>query len=138
DMKRKLLLAVLGVGALVHIASAQGSYVVNIEAPSAIRALLEKYLEIERWQSNTEVSPEQLQHLTESTPAEVTNLLATQGYFTPRVSTKRDNRLGTPTVTIYVEPGPETTVNTFNINITGTVTKDASLSQYKKDIRRVW
>jgi translocation and assembly module TamA len=138
-MKRRVLLTILSVGLVSAVSCAQENYAVNIEAPPDIKTLLSNHLDIERWQTSTAVSPEQLQHLINSTPAEVTNILATQGYFTPQISTKLKHYPASPTtVTIQVEPGPATKIHTFTIDITGTVTKDALFTQYQKAIRQAW
>lgn len=124
--------------AISRVVCAYEGYTVSIDAPGNVQGLLQQFLQIGRWQTSTDISSEQLQQLIQSVPDETGDLLATQGYFSPRVMTRLEESGSVRTVYISVEPGPQTEVSSVNIDITGTVTQDKQFEQYQKEIRRAW
>ncbi len=71
-------------------ALAQGvQYRVAIEAARPIEKLLEDNLDLLRWQGNPRLDMEQLQRLIKATPEQAKILIATEGYYSPKVTAGR-------------------------------------------------
>jgi translocation and assembly module TamA len=100
------------------------AYTVRIDAPRDLRKLLEDNLDLMRWRGNPRLDLEQLQRLVRSTPEEVKTLAATEGYYTPKVSTGLDMSGSEPVARVIVDPGPATTVGDVDIELSGFAPSD--------------
>ncbi|WP_038496707.1 autotransporter assembly complex protein TamA [Janthinobacterium agaricidamnosum] len=94
-------------------------YVVKVDAPDPLDDLLEKNLDLFRFQDNPRTDREQLQRLVRGAPEQVRNLVATAGFYTPDVSVRLDDGSGTPTVHIKVEPGQPVVVGQVELVLQG-------------------
>jgi translocation and assembly module TamA len=110
-------------------ASAPGTvaYRVEVEAPDELRQLLLTYLDLARFQNAPQtdgITNAELIRLAAASPAQARTLLETEGYFSPQVSVKReDPPEQTPLITLTVEPGPRTTVVSWELNAGGDLQK---------------
>jgi translocation and assembly module TamA len=95
------------------------AYTVRIDAPRNLRSLLEDNLDLMRWRGNPRLDLEQLQRLVRSTPDEVKTLIATEGYYSPKVSAGIDTSGGEPVARIIVDPGPAVKVSDVDIELRG-------------------
>ena len=111
-------------------------YSVEIVAPSALKKLLEANLDIVRWSKRDDVTPGQLAQLYKSAPEQIAELLATEGYFSPRVEPTRDRQKKPEVVRFVVEPGEPTHIATIDLRITGAVLKDARASERIAEARK--
>ncbi|XYJ10096.1 autotransporter assembly complex protein TamA [Telluria sp. B2] len=110
--------AVLGAQA----ALAQGiNYNVRIDAPGQLDDLLEENLDLLRWRGNSRVDLEQLQRLVRDAPEQARTLIATEGYYSPKISAGLDTSGGTPVARIIVEPGEPTVVADVDLVLQGFV-----------------
>ncbi len=130
-----LLLALALAGGLQpHLAIAAGSaqpaasasapataarYDVRIDAPHAWQALLKQDLDIERWRVFEDITPEQLHALIDQVPKQVADLLAAEGYFSPRVQVGLETVAKPVVVTIQVQPGEATRVTGLDLQVNG-------------------
>lgn len=115
-------------GGLVALASAplgaQQPLEVRLEAPDAVRPVLERHVRLLRRENR--VLPEEAADraaMTRRTRREIADLLATEGYFTPRV---RFDRTEAGRWVIEVEPGPRTTIRAVSIEFEGELSSAAS------------
>ena len=114
-------------GALFLLAAAQSAlakYTVDIDAPRSVRSLLKDHLDLARFAKRDDVSDEQFQFLVTATPQDVRDLVATEGYFTPVVRTDVKVVDDKKTVTVSVDPGPQTTVASVSLTFKGAVTTE--------------
>jgi translocation and assembly module TamA len=87
-------------------ASAQGvQYRVAIEAARPVEKLLEDNLDLVRWQDNPRLDMEQLQRLVKAAPEQAKVLIATEGYYSPRVTAGLETGGSVPVARILVELG---------------------------------
>lgn len=100
------------------------NYTVRIDAPRALRELLENNLDLMRWRGNARMDLEQLQRLVRVAPEQVKTLIATEGYYTPQVSAGLDTSGATPVVRVIVETGPAVTVSDVDIELRGFAATD--------------
>ena len=101
------------------VRATRARYDVRIEAPDALRALLTQYLDIERWRSFTDITPEQLRALTAKVPKQATDLLAAEGYFSPQIRVELDAAAQPPVVAVQVQPGVATRVSGLDLQVNG-------------------
>lgn len=103
-------------------------YKLVVIAPSPLRDLLETHLDLARFRSapvDQRLSPQELRRLTMAAPQQARALLETEGFFNASVSVdnsaaERDNIDYTrPTITVTVEPGPQTLVTALDFNFSG-------------------
>ena len=125
-----LLAAALLLAGCAALAPAQGdsattepqgrpAYALAIDAPAALRELLEGNLDLARFRraaaaADTLTGPE-LDRLVAATPARARALLETEGYFNARVNVEG----GPEALRVVVQPGPRTTVDRVLIEAQG-------------------
>ncbi|MGN4189072.1 autotransporter assembly complex protein TamA [Burkholderia gladioli] len=100
---------------------AWAKYSVDIDAPRSVRKLLEQHLDVSRFAKRDDISDDQFEFLVTATPQQVRDLTATEGYFSPVVSTDVRNRDGKRSVTVKVDPGPQTDVAGVDLQFKGPV-----------------
>ncbi|MGF6664636.1 translocation and assembly module TamA [Paraburkholderia atlantica] len=122
------LLMLLLAGGEAYAASKAPSYKVEVVAePRALRRLLEQHLDVSRFAKRPDVTEDQFSFLITATPQQVRDLAATQGYFSPLVSTDVRTVDNTRQVSVRVEPGPQTKVTSVDLSFRGAVlTEDPS------------
>ncbi|AOX99627.1 hypothetical protein BJP62_03650 [Jeongeupia sp. USM3] len=111
------------------------SYQVQIDAPSDIEKLLERYLDLYRWRDEKKTTPDSLQLLVDRTPEEAASLLRTLGYFSAKITSKLVHEDGRYRATVSVDPGPLTRVRTIDFQLTGPITDDPDY--YKRALERL-
>ncbi|WP_312548006.1 autotransporter assembly complex family protein [Massilia sp.] len=103
-------------------ALAQGiDYNVRIDAPGELDDLLEENLDLLRWRGNARVDLEQLQRLVRDAPEQAKTLIATEGYYSPKVTATLDTSGATPVARIVVEPGEPVEVSDIDLVLQGFV-----------------
>jgi translocation and assembly module TamA len=100
-------------------------YEVRIDAPRDLRELLENNLDLMRWRGNPRVDLEQLQRLVRTAPDEARTLVATEGYYSPKITSGLDTAGSTPVARVIVDPGPPVTVGDVDIELRGFASFDA-------------
>lgn len=117
--------SLLGVGAFVfatavHAQATTGvDYTVRIDAPGALEELLEENLDLMRWRGNSRVDIDQLQRLVKEAPAQATSLIATEGYYSPKVSVGLDTSGARPVARVIVDPGQPVLVGDVDLVLQG-------------------
>jgi translocation and assembly module TamA len=97
---------------------------VVVDAPAELRTLLERYLDLIRLgrMAREGVDESEWSRLIDATPAQVRELLQTEGYFSPTIRLDRGpprsaGELGT--VVIHVDPGPRASVDKVTLEMEG-------------------
>ena len=99
---------------------AQGvKYSVDIDAPRPIEKLLKDNLDLLRWQGNPRLDLNQLQRLVKAAPEQARTLIATEGYYSPRISSGLDTSGATPIARVLVEPGEAVIVGDVELILQG-------------------
>lgn len=104
---------------------------VEIDAPPDLKALLEKHLDFVRLGRlpRDEVDDTEWSRLIEAAPAQVRDLLKTEGYFKPQVELERDYPLGTgqaEVVRVTVQPGERARVASMRLEVEGELERSAT------------
>ncbi len=112
-------------------ASATLGVAMEIDAPGALKALLERHLDVVRLGrlSRDEVDEAEWSRLIDAAPAQARELLQTEGYFNARVTLQRQPRrtTGAPDrVRLQVQPGPRARVARMTFEFEGDIERDAA------------
>jgi translocation and assembly module TamA len=104
-------------GAAAPAASSATLYTLEVRAPDALRRLLETHLDLARFQKVADpgdITRSEVDRLIAAAPAQVRELLQTEGYFVAEVRATRVDG-SPPRVLIEVEPGPRVTVGRVDV-----------------------
>ncbi|MDD5324050.1 MAG: BamA/TamA family outer membrane protein [Polaromonas sp.] len=114
---------------------------VIVQAPPAIRELLEKHLELQRYRAVTDLDEAELARLIVLAERNVRNLVGTLGYFSPDIHITREGGANVrPTIVVAVEPGQATLISAVNINFAGDIadSPDPGALAQRDKIQRDW
>lgn len=114
------------------------SYRLEIQAPPGVTQLLRENLDLARWTDYQEMTPEVLARLVAEARGQAVDLLATEGYFTPKIDSRIDSANGSQTVYLTVDPGAPTTIRQVSIQLRGTVTTDPQYARRLAEIQDNW
>lgn len=100
------------------------AYELEIDAPDALRALLQEHLDLARFQhveAQEALSRAELERLVAGAPAQARSLLETEGYFNAQVLPERPaaDAAGLQRVRLRVTPGPRTRVTRLDLAFAG-------------------
>ncbi|MDB5885311.1 MAG: surface antigen [Polaromonas sp.] len=114
---------------------------IAVRAPEAVRALLEKHLELQRYRAVTDLDEAELARLIVLAERNVRNLVGTVGYFSPEIRITREGGVNQrPVISIAVDPGALTRIGTVAINFAGDIANspDTDALVQRSDIRSGW
>ncbi len=116
------------------------TYTVKVEAPLKIKNLLEENLSIAKWQHDAEMNDRQLRRMYRVAPAEVRELMETEGYYAAEVETQLLGERGDRTVVISVNPGKPVKVTDVSITFEGDVvgTKASKSFPGEEGLKKGW
>ena len=115
------LLAATAAGSALAAEETYLKYEVEIAAPGSLAKLLRAELDLVRWQGHETMTPELLDRLVAEARTEAANLLAAQGYFSPRIESRIEGSGVERTVHLDVDPGPATRVSAVNLRFSGPI-----------------
>ena len=142
--RRPRILAQIGLTVFTVLAAAAASaqgvrYTVKIEAPSQIEELLENNLDLVHWRDNPRLDRDQLQRLVKNTADQVRTLVATEGYYSPVVSTGLDTSGAEPVARVIVDPGQPVLVGDVDLVLRGfEPLSPAGVKFDAESLRRTW
>ncbi len=127
--------------ALAQPAAQRPAFVLDLQAPPAVRPLLERHLDLQRYRQVSDLDDAELARLLVLAERDTRELLATQGYFTPRLEIRRETGAGgIPRVLIDVQPGEATTVVSVDVGFEGDIrdSADPAAARQRNDIGARW
>lgn len=113
------LLQLLLLSAAISSHAADFEYRVNIEAPQRLQALLNEHLRIVALRDKPEMNIEQLRRVYRQTPEAIAKLLATEGYFEPKIDSSLEQRGSRWIASFEVDPGDPALVTKVDIRFSG-------------------
>ncbi|MBA4177525.1 MAG: outer membrane protein assembly factor [Leptothrix sp. (in: Bacteria)] len=117
---------------------------VEIDAPGSLKALLERHLDLVRLGriERSEVEDSEWARLTDAAPAQVRELLQTEGYFAPQVSVERTPGRGAglaDRVRLVVVPGQRVRVKRLTLEAQGPLERTAAEGDaYARGVLDAW
>jgi translocation and assembly module TamA len=115
---------------------------VEVKAPKDISKYLDKNLELQRYRTLDNLHDSELSRLLGAAEKNARDLLATLGYFSPKIDIKLENtpnsKKAPRTVVIAVEPGKQTKIANVNLAFSGQVAEDPSASSQRDKITNDW
>lgn len=131
-LRRRLAASVLL--ALACAAHAEETLEVQLQAPDAVRPLLEQHVRILREARTMPDEAADRSALVRRTRREVADLLATEGYFSPTVRIERSGAAWR----LEVEPGTRAVVSEVDIGFEGEIAGDPQAAGRIAELRRQW
>jgi translocation and assembly module TamA len=122
-------------------ATAGPSFDIQIRAPDQVRSLLERHLELRRYREVTDLDDAELARLIEMAERDVRELVATLGYFSPKILITRDPVPGTKsTIIVAVDPGEPVSVADVAVDFEGDIAQsgDSDAVVQREGIRGGW
>ena len=114
------------------------SWLITLEAPDQVRALLESHLDIYRYRNRPEIDALALERLVENVRIDASRLLATEGYFSPQIETTQTTSATGQVVGIRVQPGEPARIAAVALDITGAIADDAEEATRITQSRKQW
>ena len=116
------------------------AFTLKIDAPDEIRSLLERHLELLRYQALSDLSDNELLRLMNTAQQDTQGLLATEGYFSPQIQIEREPSAShaVRAVRLSVKPGEPTRVSDVRIVFTGPITTDPAAVAQQRRIEALW
>ena len=112
---------------------------VVIEAPEELRSLLERGLNLTRWQRDERMTLESLKPLVAEARLDAERAAAAEGYFSAVARTAIEQEEATAIVRLALEPGPRTRVSSVELRFRGPVAaQDPQGDQRMAAVRRAW
>jgi len=114
-------------------------YQVEITAPTPLKDLLQKHLDMLKWRDNPRMNPAEWQRLYSLAPQNIKDLIATEGYFAARINPSLENKNGVYIAKFVVEAGAPVLVSDVNLSFTGEVTtQQADVRPSAEKLRETW
>ena len=125
-------------------ASGTAAFSIQIQAPEAIKDLLERHLDLQRYRDLPDLSEAEIQSLMLTARQDATDLVATLGYFSPDISVLLQappaGATGTsaPVVQMEVKPGTQARVGALNLRVEGAIAQDPLAQEQRQSIQDLW
>lgn len=134
--------------------SSSAGFDLHIHAPRKIRNLLMQHMELQSYRALSDLRASELARLVAAAPANISELLATRGYFQPHIAVQihypeGDPRTSAtapqsssaatrPQVIITIEAGSQARVQTVELDFQGSITHTPEGQQQMQAVRRGW
>jgi translocation and assembly module TamA len=127
--------------ATTEVSGAQ-AFVLEVRAPDAIREVLEKHLELQRFRELPDLQANELAQLLGSADANAREMLGALGYFSPQITIDSEplptGSAAPYSVVLTVEPGPQTQVADVKLHFNAAPTTPGTNAQRRQnDLDRV-
>ena len=131
------LLLFLACGAFAQ----DSAFTIDVRAPKEVHDTIERNLELRRYREVNDLDDAELARLITSAERNVRELVATQGYFDPQISVRREQGAGgRPVIVIEVQPGALAHVQASKIDFEGGIAEgtDPDDALQREEIRKGW
>jgi translocation and assembly module TamA len=123
------------------------AFALQIQAPEAIKNMLERHLDLQRYRALLDLSDAEIQSLMRTAQQDATDLVATLGFFSPdiRVSLQSPSvgvgKVTTdtlPVVQIEIVPGPQALVGAVRLRVEGAIAQDPEAQEQRQSLQDLW
>lgn len=112
------------------------AYTLEVDADQSVRKLLEQFLDLARYRERSDLNEDQFNFMVATTPAQVKELLATEGYFSPETQVDVQRKEKEAAVIVRVKTGPRTVIDSADIKVEGPANEIAP--RQVAAVRRGW
>jgi translocation and assembly module TamA len=113
-------------------------YGVAINGAGPLKPLLDDYLDVVR-RADESIARDELERLVAAAPAQIRQLLATEGYFAPRIEPLLVQEGGRWVARINIDPGPVTRIDRVDLRFAGALAQGPQADPRRIDnLRRQW
>ncbi len=98
---------------------AAAAYQVEVDAPKAIKDILQEHLDLSRYRDRDDISPDQFNYMVETVGDQVRQFASTEGYFDPQTTARVEGSGDARVVHITVDPGARTVIRAVDVTVTG-------------------
>jgi len=134
----RILAAILLLISSAALAQTGLKYRVEIVAPKDMAEVLSNGLNLERWQNDPQMTPEQLRRLADEGVREARELAATEGYFSARADVAIEEGEQPWIVRLTLVPGERTEVAEIDLRFSGPAVQDPRSAAIFKRVRDTW
>lgn len=115
------------------------AFELRVQAPEAMRTLLERHLELQRYREITDLSDDEIMRLMEAARINAQELLATQGYFSPAITISQSTHSsGMRTIEVQVQTGEPVRIKAVQLQFAGPIAIDPSAAEQRRAIQETW
>ena len=133
-----LILALASGHAWDQAKSSRYAVVLVMDEP-VLRALIERHVQVFAEHTDPLLSEERFRYLSRVAVQEIEQLMATEGYFAPRVDYRIEEDAQTLTAHYAVTPGSPTTVASFTLQFRGAILEDTAGNRaLREQLRKSW
>ncbi|MDI1298951.1 autotransporter assembly complex family protein [Methylotenera sp.] len=138
-MRKILLICFLWLFLALPVQAESAHYQLEITAPTPLKDLLQKHLDMVKWRDNPRMSPAEWQRLFSLAPQNIKDLIATEGYFAAKITPTLNNQSGVYIAKFEVEAGAPVLVNDVTLKFTGEITtQPADAKPSVEKLRDTW
>jgi translocation and assembly module TamA len=130
---------VLALGLLsIPLSSAMAaSFAVELNAPSTLKPILEKYLQIYVEIGDPSLTRARFRYLARRTGEDIKSILNTEGYFSPVVDQRIETTDDHSVARFEVDPGPPSRIASIDLELRGTIAEDTPENRRREnELRR--
>jgi translocation and assembly module TamA len=120
-LRKILLICFLWLFCILPAQAESAKYQVEITSPTLLKDLLQKHLDMVKWRDNPRMSPAEWQRLYSLAPQNIKDLLATEGYFSPKINPAFENLNGVYIAKFSVDAGTPLLVSHVTLKFTGEI-----------------
>jgi translocation and assembly module TamA len=114
-------------------------YAVEINGAGPSASLLNDHLDIKRHEGEPNISAEEFDRLAVAAPQQIRELLATEGYFTPRIESQTLKDNGRWIARFNIDPGAQVAIGSVQLRFTGEIADGPHADPARIDeLRRQW
>lgn len=118
------------------------AFSLEVRAPDAVREYLTRHMELQRFRQLPDLQSSEITRLLGAAESNARELLGTLGYFSPTLTITMQETPGSAgaprTITVEVEPGPQTRVARADIDFTGAEADSPQFANRRARVQRSW
>ncbi|KQM76017.1 autotransporter assembly complex family protein [Xylophilus sp. Leaf220] len=117
------------------------AFTLEVRAPDEIRDYLTRHMELQRYRSLADLDARELSRLLGAAEANARELLATLGYFAPRLTLdmrETPEAKAPRQIVVAVDPGEQTRITDVQVDFTGAIADDPRAAEQRTAIRNGW
>lgn len=105
--------------ALLYAAPARAVYKVEVEAPKALKDILQEHLDLARYASRTDITDDQFAYMVETVGDQVRQFASTEGWFDPTTTARVEGQGDQRVVHVTVDAGARTLIRQVDVTVDG-------------------